>query len=85
MFKTLSGKQITVQLKNGMEISGKLISVDQYLNIKLEDIKCDDTYPHLKALLNCIIRGNTVRYVKLKKAYVDCNLLQDASRMQLLE
>ena len=34
-FKTLVGKQITVELKNDLEIRGTLVSVDQYLNIKL--------------------------------------------------
>lgn len=38
-FKTFIGKTVTVELKNDVIIRGKVHSVDQYLNIKLEDIE----------------------------------------------
>ncbi|KAG6487505.1 hypothetical protein ZIOFF_056091 [Zingiber officinale] len=38
-FKELVGKEVTVELKNDLTIRGTLHSVDQYLNIKLENIK----------------------------------------------
>ena len=37
-FKSLVGKEVTVELKNDLGITGQLHSVDQYLNIKLNDI-----------------------------------------------
>jgi U6 snRNA-associated Sm-like protein LSm2 len=37
-FKSLVGKEVTVELKNDLAITGTLHSVDQYLNIKLNDI-----------------------------------------------
>ena len=37
-FKTLVGKQVTVELKNDLAITGTLHSVDQYLNIKLNNV-----------------------------------------------
>ena len=37
-FKSLVGKEVTVELKNDLGITGMLHSVDQYLNIKLQDI-----------------------------------------------
>ena len=37
-FKSLVGKEVTVELKNDLAITGTLPSVDQYLNIKLNDI-----------------------------------------------
>lgn len=48
-FKTLVGKEITVELKNDMSIKGRLDSVDQFLNIKLADITVQDEerYPHM--------------------------------------
>ena len=48
-FKTLTGKEVTVELKNDLSITGKLHSVDQYLNVKLNDIKVSDEakHPHL--------------------------------------
>ena len=41
--------QVTVELKNDLAITGTLHSVDQYLNIKLNNVRVDDEkkYPHL--------------------------------------
>ncbi|TAQ83354.1 hypothetical protein B7494_g8322 [Chlorociboria aeruginascens] len=38
-FKTLVDHEVTVELKNDIQIRGTLKSVDQYLNIKLDDIQ----------------------------------------------
>lgn len=48
-FKTLIDHEVTVELKNDIQIRGTLKSVDQYLNIKLEDISVVEElkYPHL--------------------------------------
>ena len=48
-FKTLVGKEVTVELKNDMSIRGRLESVDQFLNLKLADISVTDEerYPHM--------------------------------------
>jgi small nuclear ribonucleoprotein (snRNP)-like protein len=48
-FKTLVEHEVTVELKNDILIRGTLKSVDQYLNIKLDDISVVDEikYPHL--------------------------------------
>jgi U6 snRNA-associated Sm-like protein LSm2 len=63
-FKTLIGQQLTIELKNGVTISGSLISVDQYLNVKLQGINVKDPtqHPQLAALKNCFIRGSVIRY-----------------------
>lgn len=62
-FKTLVGEEVMVELKNGISIKGHLISVDQYLNIKLNDISVDNTsgFPQLASLKNVFIRGSTIR------------------------
>ena len=41
--------QVTVELKNDLAIKGTLHSVDQYLNIKLNNIRVvnEQKYPHL--------------------------------------
>jgi hypothetical protein len=59
-----------------------LKSVDQYLNIKLEDIEVLDLdkYPHLSSVKNVFVRGSVVRYVVLPQAEVDRGLLEDATR-----
>jgi U6 snRNA-associated Sm-like protein LSm2 len=48
-FKTLVDHEVTVELKNDISIRGTLKSVDQFLNIKLDDISVldDVQYPHL--------------------------------------
>lgn len=48
-FKKLVGKEVAVELKNDVELTGKLHSVDQYLNIKLEDVQVvkKERYPQL--------------------------------------
>ncbi|KAF9304439.1 U6 snRNA-associated Sm-like protein LSm2 [Podila epicladia] len=83
-FKTLVGQPVTVELKNDLAITGVLVSVDQFLNIKLDNIKVVDEgrYPHMLAVKNCFIRGSVVRYVQLPAASVDTALLQDAARRE---
>lgn len=48
-FKTLIGHTVTVELKNDLMIEGTLYAVDQFLNLKLRDIKVkdEDKYPHM--------------------------------------
>ena len=48
-FKTLVDASVIVELKNDVSIRGTLRSVDQYLNIKLDDISVVEEikYPHL--------------------------------------
>lgn len=48
-FKTLVDQQVTVELKNDLAITGVLKSVDQFLNIKLDDIQVvdEERYPHM--------------------------------------
>ena len=45
--------EITVELKNDISINGTLKSVDQFLNIKLDDIQVVEElkYPHLVSLI----------------------------------
>ncbi|KXN72013.1 U6 snRNA-associated Sm-like protein LSm2 [Conidiobolus coronatus NRRL 28638] len=83
-FKTLIGKEVTVELKNDLAIQGTLATVDQFLNMKLNDIKVIDevNYPHLISVKSCFIRGSVIRYVQLPPEAVDTALLQDATRKE---
>mmetsp|Transcript_3595 Transcript_3595/g.6378 ORF Transcript_3595/g.6378 Transcript_3595/m.6378 type:complete len:100 (+) Transcript_3595:295-594(+) len=83
-FKTLVGKEIAVELKNDVVLTGTLHSVDQYLNIKLTTVKVvnQERYPQLTTLKNCLIRGSVVRYVQINPTDVDTELLQDATRKE---
>ncbi|EEB07379.1 U6 snRNP-associated protein core protein [Schizosaccharomyces japonicus yFS275] len=84
-FKTLIDTEVTVELKNDMCIRGVLKSVDQFLNVKLENISVTDVqkYPHLAAVKNLFIRGSVVRYVHMSSSHVDTILLADACRRDL--
>ncbi|KAG0172345.1 U6 snRNA-associated Sm-like protein LSm2 [Apophysomyces sp. BC1034] len=83
-FKTLVDQKVTVELKNDLAITGTLKSVDQFLNIKLDDISVvdEERYPHMISVKNCFIRGSVVRYVQLPSQAVDTALLQDAARRE---
>jgi U6 snRNA-associated Sm-like protein LSm2 len=87
VFKTLEGREVVVEMKNGVELRGRLHSVDQYLNVKLTGAAPvhPERYPQLAALRNCFIRGSVVRYIALSKADVDTALLQDASRREAMK
>ena len=49
LFKTLEGKTVTVELKNDLQVRGTLVSVDQYLNLKLDNIEVveRESFPQL--------------------------------------
>lgn len=87
-FKTLVGKEIAVELKNDIVLTGTLVSVDQYLNIKLTGLTVASTsfekFPQLGGLKNCFIRGSVIRYIQIAPKDVDVELLQDAARKEFL-
>ena len=58
-FKTLVNHEVTVELKNDISVRVTLKSVDQYLNIKLDDISVVEEmkYPHLVRRGEHTIRG----------------------------
>ena len=87
VFKTLVGKEVVVELKNNLSVRGRLHSVDQYLNVKLEDITVldADTYPHLLSVKNCFVRGSVVRYIHIFPKDLDVELLEDATRREFKE
>jgi U6 snRNA-associated Sm-like protein LSm2 len=94
----LVGKQVTVELKNDLQLTGTLVSVDQYLCIKLDNVQVDTSdYPQLVIIFyvlrlifvfnqtcikSCFIRGSVLRYVHLPKNEVQVDLLQDATRRE---
>lgn len=60
-------QQVTIELKNDLCVTGILHSVDQYLNVKLNNIKVQNSekYPHMLSVKNCFIRGSVVRYIQV--------------------
>lgn len=70
-FKELVGKEVTVELKNDLAIRGTLHSVDQYLNIKLENTKVvdEDKYPHMVGFLHSYWPNNCSMLTKLLRCF----------------
>ncbi|ELQ76529.1 putative snRNP core protein [Trachipleistophora hominis] len=68
-FQKNINKNIIVELKNGLVISGKLLSCDIFLNIKLCDVTVKDleNYRGLSGVSTLSVRGSCVKYVKLEK------------------
>ncbi|KAH7650544.1 hypothetical protein FG379_003616 [Cryptosporidium bovis] len=85
--QTLIDKKVvvTVELKNDLQITGTLHSIDQYLNIKLNEtsVNQNESFVHLGSLKNCFIRGSVVRYIFFPPSQVDIELLQKACRKEL--
>lgn len=86
LFKTLEGKTVTVELKNDLQVRGTLVSVDQYMNLKLDNIEVVDreSFPQLLSVRSLFIRGGVVRYVHLPADAIDTELLQDAARKEAM-
>ena len=78
------GKEVAVELKNNVVLTGTLHSVDQYLNIKLIHVSIvnPEQYPQLISLKSCFVRGSVVRYIQIPPEHVDVELLQDATRKE---
>jgi small nuclear ribonucleoprotein (snRNP)-like protein len=84
MFKSLVGKEVIVELKNDLAVKGILHSVDQWLNVKLENVQVVDKirFPQLQTVDSLFIRGSVVRFVMIDPKDVDTELLQDATRRE---
>eukprot|EP01054_Gregarina_sp_Poly1_P008961 Gregarina_sp_Poly_1__8960@NODE_543_length_7587_cov_73_728590_g430_i0_p9_GENE_NODE_543_length_7587_cov_73_728590_g430_i0NODE_543_length_7587_cov_73_728590_g430_i0_p9_ORF_typecomplete_len108_score12_00LSM/PF01423_22/3_8e14Hfq/PF17209_3/0_034SMATX/PF14438_6/0_034_NODE_543_length_7587_cov_73_728590_g430_i037114034 len=83
-FQSFVGKNafVTVELKHGLQITGCLHAVDQYLNIKLVNVTIADPerFPQLVSLKTCFIRGSVIRYIHLSGVPIDRAALQDSCR-----
>lgn len=86
VFKTLINKEITVELNDGSKISGKLESLDQFHNISLKDITVHnpECCPHLSLCSDLFIRAPFIYQVELPKAFIDTDLLEDATRREMM-
>jgi len=86
-FKSLVGKTIIIEFKNDFMLTGTLHSVDQYLNMKVTDITVHnpEKYPYMISVKNAFIRGSVIRYVHLPVDGVDTQLLQDATRKEIIQ
>ncbi|CAF0909697.1 unnamed protein product [Adineta steineri] len=86
-FKSLVGKDVVIELKNDLSITGTLHSVDQYLNVKLTEVQVLDPekYPHIQSVTSAFVRGSVIRYIQLPPDDVDTQLLQEATRKEVTQ
>merc|ERR1711916_134355 len=84
VFKSCVGKEVVVELKNGLAVRGTLHSCDQYLNAKLNNVQVEDPerFPHLLSVTSIFVRGSVIRYIHLPAADIDTELLQEATRRE---
>ncbi|KAE9549131.1 hypothetical protein FO519_007653 [Halicephalobus sp. NKZ332] len=87
VIQSLVGKTVVVEFKNDFMLTGTLHSVDQYLNMKVTDITVHnpEKYPYMISVKSAFIRGSVIRYVHLPVDAVDTQLLQDATRKEILQ
>lgn len=85
-FKKNINKNITVELKNGLVMSGKLLSCDVFLNIKLSDVTIEDleNFKGLSGIATLSIRGSCVKYIKLEKDENSIASLLDTTRNRFI-
>ena len=85
MFKSLKDRRVVIELKSGLRMSGTLLTVDQYHNVKLDDVQAEDPvhYPQFASVEHLFIRGSSIATISLPPDYVDLPLLQDSCRLAL--
>jgi U6 snRNA-associated Sm-like protein LSm2 len=76
--------KVTVELKNNLEITGSIMTVDSNLNIALTNITLSDpeNFPQLLTSKTCFIRGNVIRYIHFNKNDIDVELVEEACRKE---
>jgi U6 snRNA-associated Sm-like protein LSm2 len=65
--RTHLGNKIEVSLKNGMNLSGILNSIDPFLNIKLTNTKFEEQNPAIQEMDICSVRGSSIKWMDLQK------------------
>lgn len=65
LLQGLQGEVTTVDLKNESTARGRVVNVDAFMNIRLEDVLYRDRRGQLTSLQDMFITGRNVRYVHI--------------------
>ncbi|XP_041811610.1 U7 snRNA-associated Sm-like protein LSm10 [Chelmon rostratus] len=65
LLQGLQGEVTTVDLKNESTARGRVVSVDAFMNVRLEDVLYRDRRGQLTKLQDLFITGRNVRYVHI--------------------
>lgn len=89
LFYTFFSKNINsyieIVLKNDLHITGTLVSVDPYLNIKLENPSASSEFRGLNGLSTCSIRGSSIKHALLPFNAETAENLSAASRYRFMK
>lgn len=80
-FKTLVGKEVAVEMKNGIVLTGTLVSVDQYLNVKLSSVNVVDTdrYPQLVRQFGGGLCSSVIACYCIQKVFSQVTVILDST------
>ncbi|KAI5184615.1 U6 snRNA-associated Sm-like protein LSm2 [Nematocida homosporus] len=88
MFRSLTNKRIRVTLKNNIVLSGILIDIDTFSNIKLSQLiieeNPDTIFIPFTNTQNIFLRGSAIHHIWIKEQDVQMNQLEDSVRKTLL-
>lgn len=62
LYEPLINQQVTVRLSTEITITGKLVSIDGYVNVALEDCQVEDK----GRMAAMVIRGSCIDWVKVE-------------------
>lgn len=65
LLNALVGKKLIFELRNDVKVTGKLVSVDEHMNLCLDDAMCQPVQGPAKPFPFIYIKGRNVRMVHL--------------------
>ncbi|TMS18624.1 U7 snRNA-associated Sm-like protein LSm10 [Larimichthys crocea] len=65
LLQGLQGEVTTVDLKNESTAQGRVVNVDAFMNVRLEDVLYQDRRGQLTRLQDLFVTGRNIRYVHI--------------------
>lgn len=81
-FRTLVATRITIVLKNGVAMAGRLVAIDPFLNITLAETSLVEGDRALGCISSCSIRGSAVKLIRFQRGAESDQILTDATRLR---
>ncbi|KAL2080717.1 hypothetical protein ACEWY4_024510 [Coilia grayii] len=65
LLEGLQGQVTTVDLRDDSKARGRVVNVDAFMNVRLEEVLYQDRRGHLTKLADLFITGRNIRYVHI--------------------
>lgn len=65
LLQGLQGQVTTVDLRDDSKARGRVVNVDAFMNVRLEEVLYQDRKGHLTKLADLFITGRNIRYVHI--------------------